>query len=153
MTDPLSWLPVIHSPSASGSAEKGNTVQRTASNRSFGLLLAAICSIITAVSFWNGHTSYVWGCLALVFLAISLTVPRVLAPGKRLWLKLAELLSVVVSPIALGLMYVVAMIPVGVLIRLSGKDLLSLKREPSTRSYWIDRSAGGPAPESLKDQF
>jgi hypothetical protein len=40
-----------------------------------------------------------------------------------------------------------------VLIRLSGKDLLSLKRDPSSRSYWIDRSAGGPAPESLKDQF
>jgi hypothetical protein len=125
----------------------------TASNRSFGLLLAAICLIITAIYFWHGHMSYAWAGLALIFLAISLTVPRVLAPAKRLWLKLAELLSVVVSPIALGLMYVLAMIPVGLLIRISGKDLLSLKRDPSARSYWINRTVGGPAPGSLKDQF
>jgi hypothetical protein len=53
----------------------------------------------------------------------------------------------------LGFMYVVAMIPVGLLIRISGKDLLSLKRDSSASSYWIKRTAGGPAPESLKDQF
>jgi hypothetical protein len=116
-------------------------------------LLTAICVVITAIYIWHGHMSYAWAALALVFLAISLTVPRVLAPAKRFWLKLAELLSVVVSPIALGFMYVVAMIPVGLLIRLSGKDLLSLKHDSSARSYWIKRTAGGPAPESLKDQF
>ena len=128
-------------------------LQKSASNRSFGLLLGAICLIITAIYSWHGHMSYAWALSALVFLAISLTIPRVLAPAKRLWLKIAELLSIIVSPIALGLMYVVAMVPVGLLIRLSGKDLLSLKRESSARSYWIDRTAGGPAPESLKDQF
>jgi hypothetical protein len=128
-------------------------LQKTASNRSFGLLLAGICFMIAAIYFWRGHVSYAWTALAIVFLAISLTVPRVLAPAKRLWLKLAELLSMVVSPIALGFMYVVAMIPVGLLIRLSGKDLLSLKHDSSARSYWVNRPAGGPAPESLKDQF
>jgi hypothetical protein len=97
--------------------------------------------------------SYAWAAFTLIFLVASLAVPRVLAPAKRLWLKLAELLSVVVSPIMLGFMYVVAMIPVGLLIRLTGKDLLSLKRDPSARSYWINRTTGGPAPESLKDQF
>jgi hypothetical protein len=109
--------------------------------------------IITAIYYWHGQLSYIWAALGLVFLAISLIVPRVLAPAKRLWLKLAELISVVVSPIALGLMYVVAMIPVGLLIRLWGKDLLSLKHDSSAHSYWINRTAGGPSPESLKDQF
>jgi hypothetical protein len=37
----------------------------------------------------------------------------VLALLKRLWLKLGALLSVVVNPIALGFMYVTAIIPVG----------------------------------------
>lgn len=115
--------------------------------------MAAICLAVTIIYYWVGQLSYVWAALALVFLAISLVVPRVLAPAKRLWLKLAALIHVVVSPIALGLMYIVAMIPVGLLIRLSGKDLLSLKRDASAHSYWISRAAGGPAPESLKDQF
>ena len=128
-------------------------MKRTASNRSFGLLLAAICLIVAGIYFWHGQIAYAWSALALIFLAISLTVPRILAPAKRLWLKLAELLSIVVSPVMLGFMYVVAMIPVGLLIRVSGKDLLSLKRDASAGSYWIKRTAGGPAPESLKDQF
>jgi hypothetical protein len=128
-------------------------LQRIASNRSFGLLLATICSVITGIHFWHGHMAFAWMALALVLMAISLTVPRVLAPAKRLWLKLAEMLSRVVTPIALGLMYLVAMIPIGLLIQLSGKDLLLLRRESSAPSYWIKRAAGAPAPESLKDQF
>jgi hypothetical protein len=128
-------------------------LHRSASNRSFGLLLATICLIITGIHFWHGHMAFAWTALALVLLVTSLTVPRVLAPAKRLWLKLAEVLSRVMTPIALGLMYVVAMIPIGLLIRLSGKDLLSLRRDSSVTSYWIKRAAGGPTPESLKDQF
>jgi hypothetical protein len=43
-------------------------------------------------------------------------------------------------------------IPVGAIIRLFGKNLLSLKRDRVSTSYWIERT-GGPAPETLKDQF
>ena len=127
-------------------------MRRVPSNRSFGLLLTVICLAVSAFYYLHGQLSYVWAALGLLLLAVSLTIPRILAPAKRLWLKLAELLSRVVSPIALGLMYVFAMVPVGVLIRLSGKDLLSLRHDPSAHSYWINRSRSA-SPESLKDQF
>jgi Saxitoxin biosynthesis operon protein SxtJ len=110
--------------------------------------------MIAVIGHWSSsRISAPWLLLAGIFLAISLLIPRVLAPVKRVWLKLAALLSIVISPIALGLAYVLAMVPVGLLIRLSGKDLLRLRREPSAPSYWIERESGSPATESLKKQF
>ena len=129
-------------------------MQKTASSRSFGLLLSGICLILAIIGYWSrGQASALWMVLAAIFLTTSLLIPRVLAPLKRLWLKLAALLSVVINPVALGLVYAVAMVPVGLFIRLSGKDLLQLKRDPSARSYWVERGIGGPAPESLRKQF
>jgi hypothetical protein len=38
--------------------------------------------------------------------------------------------------------------------RLRGKDVLSLRRRPDLKSYWIRREAGSqPAPETMKNQF
>ena len=72
---------------------------------------------------------------------------------RRLWLKLGHLMSIVISPIILSLMYVLAIVVTGVLIRLFGKDLLSLKRKPAEKSYWIKRDPPGPEFKSLADQF
>jgi hypothetical protein len=34
-----------------------------------------------------------------------------------------------------------------------GKDMLRLKRDPDSASYWIIRQPPGPAPGTMKDQF
>jgi Saxitoxin biosynthesis operon protein SxtJ len=127
---------------------------KTASSRSFGLLLTAFFAVLAAISYYaHGHAYRWWGAAAVLCLILALTMPRLLAPAKRLWLKLGHVLHLVVSPIVLGLTYVLAIIPVGGLIRLTGKDLLALKLERDAPSYWIRRDGGGPAPQSLKDQF
>jgi len=132
-------------------------VQKTASSRSFGLLLAAALLIIAALSYWahgraQGHAYVYWGSAGGLLLVLALAMPRVLAPLKRLWLKLGKLLHVIVSPVILTAVYFLVFIPIGAIIRLFGKDLLSLKHDPATASYWIARTSG-PTPESLKDQF
>jgi saxitoxin biosynthesis operon SxtJ-like protein len=128
-------------------------VQKAASSKSFGLLLAAVFLVIAGLSYWShGHAYAYWGISAAILLAVALLLPRVLAPLKRLWLKLGKLLHVIVSPLILSAVYLLVFIPVGATIRLFGKDPLSLKRDRMATSYWIER-AGGPTPESLKDQF
>jgi hypothetical protein len=37
-------------------------------------------------------------------------------------------------------------------MRMRGRDLLRLKREPSSDTYWIAR-VPGPQPETMRDQF
>ena len=91
--------------------------------------------------------------VAGVFFGLGLVVPRVLHPLNVLWMKFGALLNMIVSPLVLGLLFFVTVTPMGLLLRLTGKDLLNLKLDKSSRSYWIDRDPPGPPPETMKNQF
>jgi len=124
------------------------------SNRSFGLLIGGVLLLVAGLHYWKDRPDFfVWLIIGLVFVAVALLLPHILAPLRRLWLKLGHLMSIVISPIILALMYVLAIVVTGVLIRLFGKDLLSLKLKPEAASYWIKRSPPGPELKSLADQF
>jgi hypothetical protein len=124
------------------------------SNRSFGLLIGGVFLLVAGLHYWKERSDFsVWLIVGVVFIAVSLLMPRALAPLRRLWLKLGHLMSIVVSPIVLAVMYVLAIVVTGVLIRLFGKDLLSLKREPADASYWIKRNPPSLEFKSLADQF
>jgi Saxitoxin biosynthesis operon protein SxtJ len=128
-------------------------VPATASSRSFGLLIAAVLAVVAALDYrWGGGAYVYWTAAAAACLLIALVMPRILAPLKRPWLKLGGLLHRIASPLILGTVYLLVFIPVGAALRLFGKDVLSLRRDPQATSYWVVR-AGGPAPETLKDQF
>jgi len=123
-------------------------------NRSFGLLIGGVLLLVGGLHYWKDRPDFfVWLGICLVFVAVALFTPRALAPLRRLWLKLGHLMSIVVSPIILALMYVLAIVVTGILIRLFGKDLLSIKLKPAEASYWIKRNPPGPEFKSLADQF
>jgi len=71
----------------------------------------------------------------------------------RAWMKLGLLMFKVVNPVVLVLIYGVAMVPIGLLMRLTGRDPLRLKLDPAADSYWIPRDPPGPAPETMINQF
>jgi hypothetical protein len=52
----------------------------------------------------------------------------------------------------MGLLFFGTIWPTGLVMRLRGRDLLRLEREPASNSYWIARPPG-PQPETMKDQF
>jgi hypothetical protein len=129
-------------------------MQSVASSRSFGLLIGGVCLALAALSYWaRGHLNPYWTSVGTVFLIVSLLMPRVLAPLKRLWIRLGHVLHVVVGPVVLGLSYMVAIVPVGLITRMFGKDLLAQRWDRSADTYWHKRPAGGPTPDSLRDQF
>ena len=59
----------------------------------------------------------------------------------------------IMAPIIMGALLYLVVTPIGLLMRLFGKDPLRLKMDPSSKSYWIKRDPPGPAPESMSDQF
>jgi len=130
-------------------------MRSAASSRSFGLLLAGLFCLCAGLSYWAQGRLYPYlGTAGAAFLVLSILMPRVLAPLKRAWLKIGHMLHWVVGPVALGLTYVLAIVPVGVLTaKVFRKDLLSERWDRSAQSYWRERPTGGPAPESLRDQF
>jgi hypothetical protein len=125
-----------------------------ASDRGFGLTLAGVCGLVGAVRLALGHDHAAWwlGAAALA-LVLGLFRPAALAPLNRVWLRLGLVLYKVVSPIAMGLVFVTTVVPIGLVMRALGKDPLRLRRDSHAASYWIQRDPPGPAPDTMKNQF
>jgi hypothetical protein len=124
------------------------------SDRRFGLWFAAIAAAIGALKLWRGSTSgWYWLLAGAVFLALALTFARALAPLNRLWLKLGLLLFKVVNPVVMAILFFVTILPMALVLRAMGRDLLRLKRDPTAPSYWLPREPPGPRPEDMQHQF
>jgi Saxitoxin biosynthesis operon protein SxtJ len=121
------------------------------SNTRFGLVIAAACALVYGWSLWSAWAMVGWLVAAVILLSITLTVPRVLEPLKKLWLRLGWLLHMVASPVLLGLFFFTVVTPIGVGLRFFGKDPLRLKRGAST--YWIERQPPGPAPSTMTQLY
>jgi hypothetical protein len=51
------------------------------------------------------------------------------------------------------LLYYGMFVPMGWLMRATGRDPLRLARDPAAASYWIERDPPGPAGDSLTHPF
>lgn len=124
------------------------------SDRSFGFVFAIVFLLIGLYPLLGEGGLRLWSLIiAGIFLVLALVTPGILASANRLWMKFGMLLHRIVSPIALGIVFYLAVMPTGLLMRLLGKDPLRLRMDATTDSYWIRRDPPGPAAESLNNQF
>ncbi len=125
------------------------------SERSFGLLFAAIGAVAAAMMAWKGHLPAAGGvaAVAVVLAVIALLTPRWLAMPNRWWFRFGLLLHRIVSPIVLGLLFFVLITPIALFMRITRRDALLRRFEPGRESYWIERDPPGPDPESFRNQF
>jgi Saxitoxin biosynthesis operon protein SxtJ len=91
--------------------------------------------------------------LALLFFAVALLTPRMLAPLNLIWFRFSLALNWIVNPVIMAFLYYLAVVPTGLIVRLTGRDLLRLKRNAATASYWVRREPPGPQPGSMTKQF
>ena len=59
----------------------------------------------------------------------------------------------IVSPIVLGVMFFGVFTPIGIVMRLAGRDAMRRRLDPPARTYWQDRDPPGPDPSGLPNQF
>ncbi|MBM3622057.1 MAG: hypothetical protein FJX20_15355 [Alphaproteobacteria bacterium] len=124
------------------------------SNRSFGLVFVGFFAIVAGISAWRDGWMWPWSAgIAGALLVVSLAIPGILAPLNRGWTKFGLLLGRIVAPIVLGLLFFLSVVPIGLIMRARGKDLLRLKFDRAARSYWIERDPPGPPPETMRKQF
>lgn len=124
------------------------------SDRSFGLVMAGAFFLLSALNGWHGGRIWPWLCLgAAAFLVASVACPTVLKPLNRLWFRFGLLLHKVVSPILMALVFYGAVMPTGVIMRLLGKDLLRLRLEAHSKTYWIKREAASVSRGTMREQF
>jgi hypothetical protein len=126
--------------------------------RNFGLVVGGVFAGIAAIIAWrNGWTLTPWavglGGPALVLMALGLAAPRVLHPVYTVWMGLAVVLGFVMTRVILTAVFVGLVIPIGLVLRLVGKDLLRLKLDPEADSYWLPKEEADPAAERMTRYF
>ena len=124
------------------------------SDRAFGLVFAVVFLVIAGWPLIHGEAVRWWSVgISAVFALVAFIRPTLLAELNRLWMKFGILLGKIVSPIALGILFYIVITPIGLMIRVAGKDPLRLKFDPEADSYWIPREPPGPPPGSMNNQF
>lgn len=124
------------------------------SDRMFGLLFAAIFAGLALWPLLHGEKiRFLALAVGGVFMVSALAWPRALSRMNREWMRFGLLLNRIISPVAIGVVYYLTLVPMGLAMRACGKKPLRLGFDPAAASYWIQREPPGPDPQTMKDQF
>tara|TARA_X000001036_G_C20404272_1_gene694125 strand:+ start:376 stop:753 length:378 start_codon:yes stop_codon:yes gene_type:complete len=114
-------------------------MKKNDNNKSFGILFFIVFLLIAVWPIIELGTIRVWAIvISLIFLILGILNSKILTPLKTLWIKFGEFLGKIIAPIVMGLIYFIIITPIGILMRLLGKDLLNIKYNKN-KSYWIKR--------------
>ena len=130
---------------------RNNSKYKISSNRSFGIVFFFVFLIISLWPLINENPLRVWSIyVAIIFLILGLMNSKLLAPLNILWFKFGELLGSIVAPIVMGIVFFVVITPIGLFMKMIGKDLLNDKYNNKNKSYWINREK---SKGTMKQQF
>ena len=125
-------------------------MDKISSNRSFGILFSILFAIIAFWPIINGNPLRLWSIpISVIFLVLGLLNSKLLNPLNIVWVKFGELLGRIIAPIVMAIIYFIIVTPIGLFMRLIGKDLLNIKFSKSN-TYWIKREK---KVGSMKKQF
>ena len=121
------------------------------SNRSFGIVFFFVFLIIAFYPLLNEKPINALPLgISIVFLILGLFNSKILNPLNVIWFKFGLLLGRIISPLVMGIIFFLVVTPIGVIMRVFGKDILSLKYNKKNKSYWIEKN--GPK-SKMKNQF
>lgn len=121
------------------------------SERSFGLVFAGVFAVVALLPLWHGHPVRWWAfAVAAVFLAAAVLRPVVLAPLNRLWFRFGLALGAVMTPVMMGLIFVLAVIPTALALKLLRKDPMQRRLSSDMPTYWERREA---QPGPMREQY
>lgn len=125
------------------------------SNRAFGFLMSAASSGAGLYAFLTNQLSGLWCILLMLgvfFLSVALIRPKLLYPLNRIWFILGEMLGRFVSPVVLMIIFFGLLTPIGVVMRMFGRDELRLLKRVGGSS-WVPREQAAVTSDSFKNQY
>ena len=123
--------------------------------RRFAVTVAIPLAILATLGVWRGHTILpaLLGGLAAALGGLAVLAPGLLGPVQRVWMAGAHALGSFNTRVLLGLVYFLAMTPIGVVMRrVVGRDPLD-RRLRDRPSYWIERKPHTDPRGSMERRF
>ncbi|MFL2932176.1 MAG: SxtJ family membrane protein [bacterium] len=131
--------------------DKATISVKQGSERNFGIVFSVVFLFFSFYPNFSYEKIRLWSLVvSVLFFLISIFQPSILKSLNFLWFKFGILLGRIISPIIMALVFVFAIIPTGIIIRLMGKDPLQRKFLKNKNSYWIPRKISR---QSMKNQF
>tara|TARA_B100001939_G_C16809876_1_gene559484 strand:+ start:57 stop:452 length:396 start_codon:yes stop_codon:yes gene_type:complete len=121
------------------------------SNRSFGLVFFVVFLIL---GLWpvksGGEINILLILISFIFLFLAITKSKFLTPLNKLWFKFGIKLGAIIAPVVMSVVFFLVVTPIGIIMKIIGKDLIKKKINKDTKTYWINRKK---ATGSMKRQF
>ena len=83
-------------------------------------------------------------------LLTTLFFPRILYIPNKVWFKFGLILGKIVAPLIMLAVFILTVLPIGLILKVFKKDLLQQKIEKDEISYWSNREK---SMTSMKNQF
>ena len=123
---------------------------KISSNRSFGIVFFIVFLLIALYPLSYSGELRVWSTIiSFIFLVLGILNSKILTPFNKLWFKFGILLSKIISPLIMVIIFFLVVTPIGLIMRIFGKDVLNLKYNKN-QSYWIEKNG---LKSSMKNQF
>jgi ABC-type sugar transport system permease subunit len=108
--------------------------------RLFGVLFAAFCGLVGSLLRWQAGAGAaalaVWG-VGIAFLLVYYAVPPIQRVAFRAWIRVTFPIGWTVSHAVLAVVWYGIFTPIGLLLRLSGRDVLKRRFERGAPTYWV----------------
>ncbi len=108
--------------------------------REFGITVGIVFGLLSGLLWWRHKDTYVsFFILSLVLIISGLAMPIILKPIQKVWMAIAVIIGAIMTRVILCFLFYVVITPIGLLRKMSGKDVMNLKFNKSLNSYWIRR--------------
>jgi hypothetical protein len=120
--------------------------------RTFSFTVGLAFLVIAALLRWRDATTMpiVFATIGATLLAAGLAAPKRLGPVQRAWMGMAHAISRVTTPMLMGLVYFLTILPIGLLMRLFGRS--PLRKRENAGGFWVERAPDGRQSD-LERQF
>lgn len=108
--------------------------------RKFGLTMAGVAVVFALLLLYKHRTTgaMVLGAVALIFALLALVLPKLLEPVEAVWMGFAGLLGAINTRLILGLFYFLIFVPLGLIMRIFGRDTMKRRKLAATTTNWED---------------
>ncbi|MCK5133715.1 MAG: hypothetical protein KAR40_16375 [Candidatus Sabulitectum sp.] len=113
--------------------------------RKYGFVMFTAFAVISGLLFWRERPAWVFTAVpSLLFLIFALVLPKALGPVETLWMKLAAVLGFIMTNLLLFLVFLIAIIPIGLVLRVLKKTPIPKGFSKHASSYWLEVDKNGP---------
>ena len=122
--------------------------------KSFGVTIGIILLLIAGFLFYKDKESFqIFLYIAGAFIGFGSIIPIILKPIYIVWMVFAVILGWFMTRVILSLLFYVIITPIGVVLRIFGKDFLEIKKQSVQGSYWNQRDSNIEKNQNYEKQF